>query len=101
MVKVLTKTGNSLALVLDKKILAATKITAKTPAHNAGTIDVRVVAPGGTSAVVSADKFKIFQLVGSLPSNVCPFHGTFAPSCVREKSLRVKPLTGSVKLNAA
>src|SRR6202042_3667667 len=38
-------------------VLSSTKITAKTPAHAAGVVDVRVVTPAGTSAVVAADKY--------------------------------------------
>ena len=38
-------------------VVSSTKITAKTPAHAAGTVDVRVVTPAGTSAVVAADKY--------------------------------------------
>jgi hypothetical protein len=38
-------------------VLSSTKITAKTPAHAAGTVDVRVVTPAGTSALVAADKY--------------------------------------------
>ena len=36
---------------------SATQITATSPAGTAGTVDVTVIAPGGTSATSSADKF--------------------------------------------
>jgi hypothetical protein len=38
-------------------VVSSTKITAKTPAHGAGVVDVRIVTPAGTSAVVAADKY--------------------------------------------
>ena len=39
---------------------SSTKITAKAPAHAAGVVDVRVTTPGGTSAVVTADRYTYF-----------------------------------------
>ena len=38
-------------------MVSATKIIVKSPAHAAGIVDVRVMTPGGISAVVSGDKF--------------------------------------------
>jgi putative transposon-encoded protein len=38
-------------------VVSSTKITAKTPAHAAGVVDVQIVTPAGTSAVVAADKY--------------------------------------------
>jgi DNA-binding beta-propeller fold protein YncE len=38
-------------------VVSRTKITAKTPAHAPGAVDVRVVTPAGSSAVVAADKY--------------------------------------------
>ena len=38
-------------------VVSSTKITAKTPAHAAGVVNVQVVTPAGTSAVVAADKY--------------------------------------------
>jgi hypothetical protein len=38
-------------------VLSSTKITAKTPAHAAGVVNVQVVTPAGTSAVAAADKY--------------------------------------------
>ncbi len=38
-------------------VVSSTKITAKTPAHAAGMVNVQVVTPAGTSAVVAADKY--------------------------------------------
>jgi IPT/TIG domain len=40
------------------EVKSATSITAVSPAHSAGTIDVTVTTPGGTSAAVSKDRFK-------------------------------------------
>ena len=45
MVKRLTKTGNSLALVLDRPILEATKIDATTPLEVSTDGDVIVISP--------------------------------------------------------
>jgi hypothetical protein len=39
------------------KLVSSTQITATSPAHTAGTVDIRVVTPGGTSAVTKADQF--------------------------------------------
>jgi antitoxin component of MazEF toxin-antitoxin module len=44
-VKRLTKTGNSLALVLDKKLLELTKIDAKTPLEVSTDGDTIVITP--------------------------------------------------------
>ena len=38
-------------------VVSATKITARSPAHAAGLVPVRVTTPGGTSAKVSADRY--------------------------------------------
>ena len=38
-------------------VVSSTKITAKTPAHAAGIVNVQVVTPAGASAVVAADKY--------------------------------------------
>lgn len=38
-------------------VVSGTKITAKTPAHPAGKIDVRVTTAGGRSAIVAGDKY--------------------------------------------
>ena len=40
------------------KVDSATSITAVSPAHASGTVDVTVTTPGGTSAIVSKDRFK-------------------------------------------
>ena len=45
MVKKLTKTGNSLALVLDKSLLAQAKIDANTPLEVSTDGDVIVISP--------------------------------------------------------
>jgi len=45
MVKTLTRTGNSLALVLDKPLLEATGIDAETPLEVSTDGDVIVIAP--------------------------------------------------------
>ncbi|WP_330473090.1 IPT/TIG domain-containing protein [Terrabacter sp. C0L_2] len=37
--------------------LSATQVRVSAPAHAAGTVDVRVTTPGGTSAVTAADRF--------------------------------------------
>jgi len=48
---------------------SATKITVTSPAGTAGTVDVTVVAPGGTSATSSADQFSYAPVVtGISPS---------------------------------
>jgi hypothetical protein len=39
------------------KVLSASKITARSPAHAKGMVDVRVKTPGGTSPTVKADHF--------------------------------------------
>jgi len=38
-------------------VVSSTKITVNAPAHAAGTVDVTVTTPGGTSAIVAGDKF--------------------------------------------
>ena len=38
-------------------VVSSTEITATTPAHTAGTVDVQVLTPAGTSAVVAADTY--------------------------------------------
>jgi IPT/TIG domain len=38
-------------------VVSSTKITAKTPAHAAGIVDVQVVTPSGTSTLAAADKY--------------------------------------------
>jgi hypothetical protein len=48
--------GTSVGLSI--KVLSVTSITVKTPAHAAGTVDIRVQTAGGVSAIVTADKFK-------------------------------------------
>lgn len=45
MVKMLTRTGNSLALVLDRELLATTRIDADTPLEVSTDGDVIVVTP--------------------------------------------------------
>jgi hypothetical protein len=37
---------------------SATMITATSPAHAAGTVNVTVTTPGGTSAITSHDRFR-------------------------------------------
>jgi hypothetical protein len=39
------------------KVLSATRLRVTSPAHAAGTVDVRVTTPSGTSPVVTEDKF--------------------------------------------
>jgi len=38
-------------------VVSDTQITATTPAHAAGAVDVRVQTPGGLSLATAADKF--------------------------------------------
>ena len=38
-------------------VVSPTRIMVRSPAHAAGTVDVRVTAPGGTSAISAADRF--------------------------------------------
>jgi IPT/TIG domain len=40
------------------KVDSASSITAVSPGHSSGTVDVTVTTPGGTSAIVSKDRFK-------------------------------------------
>jgi hypothetical protein len=41
---------------------SATRLTATSPAAGAGTVDVRVTTPSGTSAIVAGDKFTYFEI---------------------------------------
>jgi hypothetical protein len=50
-------------------VKSATSITAISPAETAGRVDVRVTAPGGTSAISSADHFKFVPTVTGLSPN--------------------------------
>jgi hypothetical protein len=53
-------------------VVSPTRILVRSPAHAAGTVDVRVTAPGGTSAVVAADTFtfvSIPNVTGILPTS--------------------------------
>ncbi len=43
-------------------INSATQITAVSPAGTAGVVDIRVTAPGGTSAIVAADQFTYYPI---------------------------------------
>jgi hypothetical protein len=56
---------------------SATSITCKAPAEAAGTVDVRVTTPGGTSAVVAADKYMFDPavVVSSVTPNTSPTAG--------------------------
>jgi hypothetical protein len=38
-------------------VVSAAEVEATSPAHPAGTVDVRLTTPGGTSAVVAGDRF--------------------------------------------
>jgi hypothetical protein len=40
-----------------RTVVSATQITVRSPAHAAGTVDIRVTTPGGTSAVAAGDRF--------------------------------------------
>jgi hypothetical protein len=51
------------------KVNSATSITATSPAETAGTVDVRVTTPGGTSAISAADRFKFAPTVTALSPN--------------------------------
>jgi plastocyanin len=51
------------------KVNSATSITTTSPAETAGTVNVTVATPGGTSAISSADHFKFAPTVGSLSPN--------------------------------
>jgi hypothetical protein len=55
-------------------VKSETTITAVSPAEAAGTVDVRVTTPAGTSAVSSVDRFKFFPTV----SKVVPSEGPVA-----------------------
>jgi len=43
-------------------VVSPTRILVRSPAHAAGTVDVRITAPGGTSAVVAAGKFTFVSI---------------------------------------
>jgi hypothetical protein len=51
------------------KVNSATSITAVSPAETAGTVDVTVTTPGGTSAISSADHFTFVPTVTGLSPN--------------------------------
>ncbi len=53
----------------DVVINSATQITATSPAESAGTVNVRVTTPGGTSATSSADKFTYVAAPATTASN--------------------------------
>jgi hypothetical protein len=48
---------------------SATLLTAVSPAETAGTVDVTVTTPGGTSAVATADRFKFAPTITGLGPN--------------------------------
>jgi IPT/TIG domain len=52
-----------------------TSIIATSPAETAGTVDVTVTTPGGTSAISSADRFKFVPTVTGLSPNAGPKAG--------------------------
>ncbi len=58
-------------------VVSPTQITAVAPAHAAGTVDVRVVNAGATSALSTADQFTYFQGTGPGAAG-----GRFAPAAV-------------------
>jgi hypothetical protein len=43
---------------LSVQVISASQITVRTPAHAAGTVDIRVQTSAGASVIVTADKFK-------------------------------------------
>jgi hypothetical protein len=51
------------------KVNSATSITAISPAEAAGTVDVRVTTPNGTSAISTADHFKFAPTITGLSPN--------------------------------
>jgi plastocyanin len=51
------------------KVNSATSITTASPAETAGTVNVTVATPGGTSAISSADHFKFTPTVTKLSPN--------------------------------
>ncbi len=55
---------------------SATQITAVAPAGSAGTVDITVTTPGGTSATTSADRFT--YVAAPTVSNVSPSGGPIA-----------------------
>jgi alpha-tubulin suppressor-like RCC1 family protein len=54
---------------------SATSITAVAPPGAPGSADVRVSAPGGTSALVAADRFKYVPTVSAVSPNSAPIAG--------------------------
>jgi hypothetical protein len=48
------------------KVTSSTSISAISPAEAAGTVNVRVTTPDGTSAISSADRFKFFPTVSKV-----------------------------------
>jgi hypothetical protein len=58
---------------------SSTYITAVTPAHTSGVVDVRVTNPVGTTAIVSADQYSFLDLpvvTGVIPAGGIPAGGT-------------------------
>jgi hypothetical protein len=56
-------------------VKSATTITAVAPAESPATVDVRVTAPGGTSAVSTKDHYKFLPTVTELKPNSGPAGG--------------------------
>ncbi len=57
-------------------VVSAIKITAKTPAHAAGLVDVSVTTDGGTSAVVVADRYTFTAAGGPTITSIAPVSGS-------------------------
>lgn len=57
-------------------VVSSIKVTARTPAHAAGTVDVLVTTPGGTSPVVAADHYD--YVVAPVVTSVKPRRGPTA-----------------------
>lgn len=56
-------------------VVSSTSITAVTPVEEAGTADVTVTTPGGTSAIGTPDRFKFTPAITSLTPNAGPKGG--------------------------
>jgi hypothetical protein len=59
-------------------VASATEVTVKSPAHEAGTVDVTVTTPGGTSATTLADHYTYVTPPPPTVATVSPSEGSIA-----------------------
>jgi alpha-tubulin suppressor-like RCC1 family protein len=57
------------------EVTSSTSITATAPAQAVETVDVTVTTPGGTTAIVGADQYKVFPTITGLSPNHGPVVG--------------------------